>query len=304
MFVFAAVGGAAGCGREPLDVGGGSAGKTGGAGTGGSAGKGGSAGTGASAGNGGASGSGGAAGGAPNPAPACSALDEMSCTTRGDCHPSYCGCPGEEMFSSCLGPGEVAPCPAYACPAVPVPCTGLDEATCNARPDCQAGYCSCGSQRTYAGCGAPGTGFFCFDGCRTPCAGLDEGTCAARGDCDAEYCNGCEGRAFVGCGEPGAGFSCPAAPPSCPLAPCSAITDQLSCDARTDCHSVFERCVGCLCGPSGCPVEFARCTDGGKAACSGSPICQSPPPDCGAGFVAAHNPMCWVGCVRPTECGP
>jgi hypothetical protein len=38
--------------------------------------------------------------------------------------------------------------------------------------------------------------------------------------------------------------------------------------------------------------------------CTGSPACKIAPPTCGPNFVASHNPMCFEGCVRPTECAP
>ena len=189
--------------------------------------------------------------------PACSTLDETSCKARSDCHPGYCAnCSNAQLFTTCLGPNEAAACPAYACPAVHPPCAGLGEAACNARGDCQAGYC-----------------------------------------------NWCQQRAFVGCAEPGTPVGCPTEGPPCPTV-CAGINDQLSCDARSDCHSLFGKCLTCDCPAPGCPVIFQRCADGAKALCKGSPICQVAPPDCGSGFVPAYNPMCWDGCVRPTECRP
>jgi hypothetical protein len=194
------------------------------------------------------------------PAPAsCAGLDEMACIARSDCHPGYCGCPGEQMFTVCLGPNEAAACPAYACPAAPAACIGLNEAVCN-----------------------------------------------SRGDCQAEYCNTCLGRTFAGCGNPGTGFSCPAVGACVMPVPCARIADQLSCDARTDCHSVFGDPGTCDCATAGCCIGYSRCADGGKAACSGPTgpgiLCMAPPPACGGAYVISFTADCWEGCVRPTEC--
>jgi hypothetical protein len=194
--------------------------------------------------------------------PTCSGLDETSCEASGYCHLGYCAnCGGGQTFNVCLGPNEVAPCPQYACPVMPRPCSGLDEMTCN-----------------------------------------------ARGDCQAEYCNWCQQRAFVGCADPGTGFACPAEAPPCPPVPCAAVMDQLSCDARTDCHSVFiAGDAACDCSAPGCCTTFLQCREGGKAVCAPpqGEFCTIAPPSCEApAYVTSYTPNCYEGCVRPSECGP
>jgi hypothetical protein len=169
---------------------------------------------------------------------------------------------------------------------------GCTSAHC---PDCRSGG------QSYLGCFSGTAAVDCFP-CPPPCGTLDETACNARGDCQADYCNGCRGRTFVGCGFPGTDFACPAGEPACPVPlPCADVADQLSCDARSDCHSVF----------GGTPTNtFSRCADGGKANCKGplvpgsavctvpSPVCQTPE------IVVSYTNECYEGCVRRTECAP
>jgi hypothetical protein len=300
----------AGCNGSPLNVG-----KSGSAGNGATS-SGGNGGSATGTGSAGASGSGGASG-----LPPCGTiLDENACKARLDCHAGHCGnCSGGQLFNVCLGPMEVAPCPEYQCPVVPASCAGLDESTCKLRTDCHPGYCgSCPGPPVFNVCLALTQVALCpalaCVGVPAPCTGLDEMACTTRSDCQAEYCNGCQGRAFVGCAAPGTTFACPPEGPACPAVPCASVTDQLSCDARSDCHSVFVDNGACDCATLGCCVGFSRCADGFKAKCgSTGPTCGAPPPLCGEAYpayvvsyvpIGPGLPNCYEGCVRSSECAP
>jgi hypothetical protein len=240
-------------------------------------------------------------------APCANLRDETSCKARPDCKPLSCSdCRGGQTFAGCDVPGGAG----VACgPCPPRTCNTLDETSCKTRSDCHPGYCAdCSGTQKFTLCVGPNEAVACpAYACPimpAPCAKLSEATCLGRGDCQAEYCNGCQGRTFAGCGDPGAGVTCPVDPPGCPPVACANVTDQLSCDARTDCHSVFGDLGICDCIAAGCCIGFTRCADGAKATCKGAPVCQIPPPNCGPAYVASHNVMCFDGCVRPTECAP
>ena len=242
----------------------------------------------------------------------CGDLDESACKTRSDCTVLSCpDCTGGQTFAGCAAPGG----PGVDCGPCPPTCLAFDEATCKTRSDCQPLYCSdCSGRIAFTSCVPVGGGGFSCPGYGCPimpaaCAKLDEGACRGRSDCQAEYCTNCQGPKFVGCGDPGTGFTCPAGFPSCPLIPCADIADQLSCDARTDCHSVFADRGVCGCATPGCCTGFSRCADGGQAACkgptgTGADLCMVQPPGCGGGYVTSYTTNCYEGCVRSTECAP
>ncbi len=101
----------------------------------------------------------------------CSGLDEMACIARSDCHPGYCGCPGEETFTLCLGANEAVACGTYSCPNEPASCADVTtQGACDARTECHSVFgkcqnCPCPS----AGCGV---GFVsCADGAKADCSG-------------------------------------------------------------------------------------------------------------------------------------
>jgi len=240
----------------------------------------------------------------------CSELDETSCGSRSDCTVLSCpDCMGGQTFAGCAAPGGAG----AGCGPCPPTCSAFDETSCKANSYCHPGYCAdCNGGQKFTTCLGPNEHVACpksaCPAIPAPCAKLDEATCKGRGDCQAEYCNGCKGRTFAGCGDPGAGFTCPADPPVCPPVPCANIADQLSCDARTDCHSVFDNwhCPGTA---AVCPVVFTGCSDGGKASCKApsAPIlfCAAEPPPCEAsGYVISYLPTCYEGCVRAGECAP
>jgi|SRR5450432_2198474 len=118
----------------------------------------------------------------------CSDLDESHCAASPGCAASVCpSCYGKTNFS-CYRAGDTPPLCVIP-PCAPLePCSILKEDACNARTDCQAGYCSGCMRRAFVGCGDPGTGFLCPAGCPVagPCA--TETTlagCESRIDCHA-----------------------------------------------------------------------------------------------------------------------
>jgi hypothetical protein len=293
VVAWAAVTVAAGCGGvtlQPTD-GGSNAGRGGDAG-GSSGGPSGSAGT---------SGAGGTVG-------SCDTLDEMTCTTRRDCTSQFCSvCPNQSTFAGCtaLGAPPVA-CPAEAC--VQPSCGTLAEASCKARSDCSAQYCpDCMGGQTFTGCAVQGSGGACPPSCPQPpgCDTLDEAVCKTRSDCHPGYCANCSGaQVFTLCVGPNEAVACPGY--ACPApASCASVADEATCDARSDCHSVFIDPGTCGCAAVGCCAHFVRCADGAKTSCTGTPVCQTMTPFCDApAFVVSYTASCYEGCVRPSECGP
>jgi len=85
---------------------------------------------------------------------------------------------------------------------------------------------------------------------------------------------------------------------------CSSLTTRDTCDARTDCHSVFQDPGACGCAPAGCCTFFSRCADGGKARCSGTIKCAVHEPICEGLYVISYTDVCYEGCVLSSECGP
>jgi hypothetical protein len=255
----AALGAVAGCGGgNPLKVGdGGSAGQ-------GIAGKSGTAGVSGSA---AASTCTGLNHPCPQPAGPCEMLlDEKSCAEHPECKAMGCSdCHGGQNFVGCTEPDggvmvECGPCP-------PV-CSTLDETSCKANDYCHPAYCpDCNGGQKFESCLGPNEHVAC-SACPTPlelCIGLDEMSCQATPACAALYCPNCNGgQRFLGCGVPGEAVGCA----TCP-AFCDSVTTLAACDARPDCHSVFADLGVCDCATPGCCIGFARCTDGGKAACKG-----------------------------------
>lgn len=248
----------------------------------------------------------GSGGSCPPSCPAdCQALDEATCKSRSDCTAGYCpDCKGGQTFAGCTGPEEGVTC-VLGCPAPPA-CSTLDVATCGTRGDCHVGYCSnCG--QTFNVCLGPNEAAACpLYACPPPasCAGVDILGCNARPWCTPVQCPDCMGgQVYAGCVGAGEGISCAACPA---LEPCAAVTTQVACDARTDCHSVFGKCSGCSCPTAGCGVGFIGCADGGTASCMGMTSCQSTPPDCTSTntttYVVSYANGCYEGCVRPSEC--
>ena len=83
---------------------------------------------------------------------------------------------------------------------------------------------------------------------------------------------------------------------------CDAITDQTVCEARTDCHLVFEDPGNCNCLALGCCARFKACAVGALADCTGPAACKMMEPFCEGPYVVAHAGSCYEGCARKTDC--
>ena len=122
----------------------------------------------------------------------CNLLDAASCQARSDCQWYVCPSCGGESFFGCVATGGNEACPEFACVPPPAACNVLDQASCTARSDCQAYYCSaCGGGQTFVGCGAPGgetacPAIECVQACGTIMASDYDQSCATDADCVAE----------------------------------------------------------------------------------------------------------------------
>lgn len=184
-------------------------------------------------------------------------------------------------------------------------CSGLTQTQCAATPGCAVGTCpNCKGGTFFAGCYDPtNDGVACDTGCPvSSCSELNEAACVARTDCRADYCPTCTGKSFSRCtttnDSPGL-----CAQPHCVQA-CSTVTTLDACEARPDCHSVFQDAGTCDCAASGCCAKFSFCADGGKAACTGTPLCRSVAPFCESPYVVSYTGTCYEGCVKKTDCAP
>jgi hypothetical protein len=84
---------------------------------------------------------------------------------------------------------------------------------------------------------------------------------------------------------------------------CAALTTLQACDARTDCHAVFDDPGTCGCGSPGCCAHFARCADGDRASCTPAALlCKAAQPFCEQPYVVGYVGSCYEGCVRASEC--
>jgi hypothetical protein len=165
-------------------------------------------------------------------------------------------------------------------------------------PDCHGG-------QNFVGCTEPDGGVMVECGpCPPTCSAFDEASCKANDYCHPGYCADCNGgQKFTTCLGPNEAVACPKT--TCPVMPCADVSTLAACDARTDCHSVFGFCVACDCPTSGCPANFTRCADGGKASCKGTPACQIATPICEPpAYVVSFTANCYEGCVRQAECAP
>ena len=93
------------------------------------------------------------------------------------------------------------------------------------------------------------------------------------------------------------GGSPDASPPKC-----SEVTTQAACDARDDCHSVFEDPGTCGCASLGCCAHFKSCADGNWASCLGPASCEMMEPFCEPPYVIAYKDLCYEGCVQQDDC--
>jgi hypothetical protein len=131
-------------------------------------------------------------------------------------------------------------------------------------------------------------------------AGTGSAGAAGSSSCppDQIWCPGCT----IGSGLCAAG-GCPAS--AC--GPCNLVESLEECEARTDCHSVFEDPQTCGCDGLGCCAHFARCADNELADCStGANIeCDVMTPHCEAPhYVVSYTDWCYEGCVAPKDCAP
>jgi hypothetical protein len=90
--------------------------------------------------------------------------------------------------------------------------------------------------------------------------------------------------------------------PDAPLAKCSEVSSQTECDARSDCHSVFEDPGTCGCATPGCCARFRSCVDGDQADCVGPALCTMMEPPCESPYVVSYQPFCYEGCVKESDC--
>jgi hypothetical protein len=133
------------------------------------------------------------------------------------------------------------------------------------------------------------------------CTGLGESQCMARKDCRTDYCPTCTGgMIFVDCAKTtdpqiGCGLDCPQ------MAPCPQLTDEQSCNARSDCHSVYQPSGACGCAPAGCCIHFNHCATG-QPNCTGPAACNIAPPPCDGPYVVSYTNACYEGCVLKTAC--
>jgi hypothetical protein len=85
-------------------------------------------------------------------------------------------------------------------------------------------------------------------------------------------------------------------------AKCTEVSTQAECDARPDCHAVFEDPGTCGCASPGCCARFKRCTVGGTADCLGPAMCEMMAPNCELPYVVAYTGLCYEGCVKEDQC--
>jgi hypothetical protein len=90
--------------------------------------------------------------------------------------------------------------------------------------------------------------------------------------------------------------------PDAPLAKCSEVTTQVECEARSDCHSVFEDPGDCACAALGCCARFRRCADGDRANCIGPALCEMLEPHCEGPYVVSYQGACYEGCAKQIDC--
>jgi hypothetical protein len=84
---------------------------------------------------------------------------------------------------------------------------------------------------------------------------------------------------------------------------CSSVTTLDACDARGDCHAVFQDPGTCGCAGLGCCARFSRCAAGERADCTPDGIaCEMATPHCESPYTVSYTGVCYEGCVRASEC--
>jgi hypothetical protein len=78
------------------------------------------------------------------------------------------------------------------------------------------------------------------------------------------------------------------------------------CEARPECHSVFQDPGTCGCATVGCCARFSFCADGAEADCTGEQVmCDALTPFCdNPAYVNSYSGFCYEGCVDPKDCAP
>jgi hypothetical protein len=155
--------------------------------------------------------------------------------------------------------------------------------------------------------GAAGAGGTTGQGGTTGAAGRGGGGGGgAGGGCPANqvWCPGCTPGSgtcsWGGC----PGFACPPVDAGTPVT-CAEVTTLAECDARTDCHSVFQDVQNCRCAALGCCATFLKCANGDRALCQAPTLlCKSLSPYCEGPYVVSYTASCYEGCARSTECAP
>lgn len=99
---------------------------------------------------------------------------------------------------------------------------------------------------------------------------------------------------------------CASGCPGAACGPCESVESLEECEARTDCHSVFEDPGTCGCAGVGCCAHFARCADNDRADCTGANVtCEALTPFCDSpAYVNSYSGSCYEGCVAPKDCAP
>lgn len=242
-------------------------------GSGGTGGGGGTSGTGGHGGGGGTGGAGGAGG-------------SSSGGTSGGCAlpQQYCGV---SSGGTCSDVGMPATCQAgtWVCPPGTVNNTS----------------CLCPGSPPLPGCFCTSTGWRCGSG-----GSFGHGGAGGQGGGAGTFGSGGDGgsRGGTGGGSGGAGGNGGASGAGGNGVACSAVTTLDACDARPDCHSVFNDPHNCACAALGCCARFARCADGDRARCAETPTaCDALTPYCESPYTVGYTPTCYEGCVRISECG-
>lgn len=84
--------------------------------------------------------------------------------------------------------------------------------------------------------------------------------------------------------------------------PCSDARTEAECDARADCHSVFDNGWTCGCSTPGCCMQFVGCGQGAAVDCTGPNLCPKGEPQCVSPYVLSYAGGCVEGCVLASKC--
>lgn len=131
----------------------------------------------------------------------------------------------------------------------------------------------------------------------------DAASCNADSRCTVAGCPNCEGGTnFALCYDKANGpppIGCPAI--ACAPA-CADLVDAATCNARSDCHSVYQPANACGCAALGCCTFFSVCASGAPYCKSDQLMCRAAAPACEGPYVVAYANGCYEGCVLATAC--